>query len=80
MLSNWTQGLNEVEKEDFTKLLKNSSIVLGRLEEIVQTLDSSVSNQELKEEDYNNPSWAYKQAFRNGQRSAYNKVLKLLKD
>lgn len=74
----WTQHIKDdpKKKEAFEQLLKNSSQVLGRLRDILQGLERSVEGQEYSLEDFDQPNWEHKQAFRNGQKA----TLKALQD
>lgn len=80
MKTDWTKGFSDADKDSFYLLLKGSTIVLNRLESLIKEYHLSVLSKELKEEEFDTPNWAYKQAYRNGQQAAYNKILQLLKD
>lgn len=69
----WFQGLNKEDKELLAKQLSNS-FLKDRLAEIIK---SELRGLKSKTSDYENPSWAFKQADQNGQERAYNFVLKL---
>jgi hypothetical protein len=74
----WTQHLNtQEEREEFKKTILGSTKVLDRLREI---LYNKVYTQEsnLPTADYDSPSWAYKQADRNGYLRAHKELLDLL--
>ena len=73
--SKWTSNLNGKPKKDFEDVVKNSSMLLDRLTEIVEQQIESIQN--TSKEDYDNSAWAYKQADRNGQVRAYRDILKL---
>lgn len=65
MISLWTDHLKtDQEKAEFADLLRNSSRVFSRLEEILAEKLSRYTGS--KESDYDSPSWAYKQADANG--------------
>ena len=73
----WYQHLrNKEEQENFKKIVESSKITLDRLTEIVYTI--SKSGESHSAEDYDSPSWAYKQADRNGYLRALNTILKLI--
>ena len=63
----WTRGLDERGKRELYASLNSSAFT--RLVEILRELDIEAAA--LKEADYQNPSWAYFQAHKNGERSAY---------
>lgn len=69
----WFQGLNKEDKELLAKQLSNS-FLKDRLAEIIK---SELRGLKSKTSDYENPSWAFKQADQNGQERAYNFILKL---
>ena len=75
----WTDNLKtEDEKERFEQALRNDTLVLGRLQEILDIKLTELESQETKFEDYKDPSWAYKQAHRNGYKSGLKFVEDLL--
>lgn len=75
----WTAHLKSQEqKAEFEKLLLSSSTTLSRLKEILKQNERDLQASEYKADDFNDPSWSHKQAFRNGQKSVYNELLKLL--
>lgn len=75
MDSRWFSNLPKPEQEEFKKLVLGSRKVLDRVKEICyNTIQSGVLP---SAEDYDNPSWAYKQADRNGYLRAYREILQL---
>lgn len=74
----WTKGLSEAERESIESLLVNST-VLRRLKALIEEYEQQALDQETKTQDYDNPSWAYKQADRNGYRRGLKKIKDLLK-
>lgn len=75
----WTKHLKQEKREDFEKLLRNSSIVLSRLKEILLEKEASLTTQEMSTECYKDSGWPYLQAHLNG-RKAEIKELKALLD
>lgn len=74
----WTRHLSEDRKEDFEALVRNSTIVLGRMKRILlDQLDSTFVSEET-ESDFDTPSWSHKQAYRNGERAGLRRALRLL--
>lgn len=73
----WFVGMTEQEKEDFASLLR-SNLVLRRFKQLLLDLDRQQENQETNQADYDNSSWAYKQADRNGYRRAIKDLKELL--
>lgn len=72
----WFQGVAGKEKQDLQQSLMYSPI-RERLLEIVQGFLDEVERPSRK--DYDNPSWAYKQAHMNGEILAYQKILEILR-
>lgn len=75
----WTKHLkSQKEREDFEKVVRNSTLVLSRLKEILEERLDTIDRMELSHEAYENPAWAYKQAFWNGDRKGLTRALELL--
>lgn len=68
------RGLDAKEKEEFKRLLAHSSLI-RRIREILVEFEKQTNN---KVTDYDSPSWAYRQADKNGEARAYSKILNLL--
>lgn len=76
MQTKWFSSLPKSEQEDFKKLVLGSKKVLDKLHEICyNTIQNEVKTQEA---DYDSPSWAFKQADRNGYIRAYRELLALV--
>lgn len=74
MKSVWTAHLNdEGEKKKFEEALRNSTLILDRLSEM---LYNDIKKE--KREDYNIPSWPYFQADQNGHNRAIQKYIDLI--
>jgi hypothetical protein len=74
----WTNHLKDQKsKENLELLLRNSTVVLGLLSDILNDRLNSVYNQETKLNDFNG-DWAFRQAFRNGQKHSLKAVLDLI--
>ncbi len=71
----WFMDLPKDQQEGFKKQISSAKDVLVKLEEIVKGKMKEV----VLSEDYDNPSWAYKQADRNGYNRALTEVLNILK-
>lgn len=76
--SRWLRKEEPEHKKKFEQALLNDTLVLGRLYEILEDMQNEVERQGYTEKDFDNPNWAHKVAFRNGQTSAITKVLALL--
>jgi len=75
MKTAWFKGCKtKKDKESVTQVLQSNRESLDRLKEILEPLlkDSSPAS------DYDSPSWAYKQADRNGFNRAVTTVLDLI--
>lgn len=73
----WTQDLKTAsEREEFTKVVLNSSLVLDKLRKIVY--NRVISGEKVAPSDYDSPSWSHKQADSNGYARAYREILELL--
>lgn len=74
----WTRHLHADRKEEFEALVQNSTIVLGRMKTILhEQLESTLVSEET-EGDFDTPAWAYRQAYRNGERAGLRRALRLL--
>lgn len=71
----WFMDLPKDQQDGFKRQVSSAKDVLEKLEEIVKTKMKEV----VLSEDYDNPSWAYKQADRNGYNRALTEVLNILK-
>lgn len=75
----WTTHCKDQEsKAKFEALIRNSTISLGRLRDIVREFTSALYAQERKPDVYDTPNWAEKQAHINGMLAAYNNIDRLL--
>lgn len=72
----WFEGVSEDKKKDTEDSIKHSTIVLRQLKKILEKQITSLDRTTL--EDYETPSWAYKEADRLGQLRAYRKILALI--
>ena len=73
----WTKGQDAVRSKDIRASFTGSSLIRERMEEIVE--DKIKATYSTKPEDYDNPSWAYKQADSAGYRRAMREILSILK-
>jgi len=70
----WVNHLPKDQQEDFKKQVRSARDVLERLKQILQEKKTEV----VLSTDYDNPSWAYKQADRNGYDRALTEVINLI--
>lgn len=74
--SEWLAGLDGEAKEKEIEYLRNCSTLFDKLRGMIQRrYDSGVAS---KDTDYDNASWAYKQAHLNGKLQALEELYKLL--
>lgn len=79
MDTRWTAHIQDVEqRKEFEKLVRNSTTVLGRLYDILEQENAQLLKHEVSEKDFTDTNWPYKQAFRNGRRSEYTRLIDLL--
>lgn len=75
----WTKHVRDPEKKkDFEAAIRNSTLVLGRVRDIVRERIASINSAETKAEDYNTSGWAFRQAFRNGRKAELRDLEALL--
>lgn len=74
----WTQGLQGQQKADFESMVRNSTTLLKRLREIIEEKTTVINKQTYSVDDFKDPSWGYKQAFRNGELSQLSKFLEII--
>jgi len=75
----WTQNLPEgSKKDDITSSYQSGTVLRGRLKELLQDkIDTEVTSR-LKREDYESPSWAFKQADSIGYTRALKEIISLI--
>lgn len=75
----WVKHLPKGEsQEDFTKLLRNSTLVLGRLRILLEELEHKIERTERSFKAYEDPNWDVRQAHKNGYMHALDQVKELL--
>jgi hypothetical protein len=75
----WTQGIHDDKKKaDFEGAIRNSTVALGRLKEIIEVSEEAIYSQMSRDTDYSQTDWAYKAAHRNGQLEMLRKFKDLL--
>ena len=70
----WFMDLPKDEQDDFKREVKSAKNVLDKLEKIVQNRIKQI----VIVDDYDSPSWAYKQADRNGYNRALTEIINIL--
>ena len=71
----WYQG--NKDREGVENLVRNSTFLLSLLDRIIEEELRVLTTSEEKSVDYDSPSWAYKQAHRNGQRATLKELQRL---
>jgi hypothetical protein len=75
----WTRNIKDPKKrEDFERTLRASNTLVIRLLEILDEEERALNTGECSLKDFEDPSWAYKQAFKNGDRQRIKKLRDLL--
>ena len=74
MKTTWFTNLPKDQQEEFKKQVLSSRDTLERLQKILEDKKTEV----VLSTDYDNPSWAYKQADRNGYDRALTEVINLV--
>lgn len=75
----WFEGLSPKEKESLEFVLQNNPVLIPRLVEIIDSYEQEELRVERTKAQYDNPSWAYTQADRNGALRAYSNIKQLFK-
>jgi lipoprotein NlpI len=72
MLSAWTQHLKDdpEAKQKFEDYVKNSSLLIKRLNDMIDSIERDLGRSETSADVFNTPNWDYLQAYKNGYRSA----------
>ena len=78
MDTRWTKHTDGEKKENLTKLLLNSQIVFRRFLDVLKEEENVIEKQERSISDFKDHNWSHKQAFRNGELTAYRKIRELL--
>lgn len=73
----WFQGLQDKERSDLEYVLKNNTILIQAILDILTRYEEQESRSEISVSQYDNPSWAYRQADTNGAKRALAKVRNL---
>lgn len=75
----WGAHIPEPEKrEEFLALVRNSTLVLRRVRDILQTKLAALEAEECNQKDFESASWALKQAFLQGRKNEIRQQLSLL--
>jgi len=81
MITKWTQHLKDPkEVEEFKRAVRSAKPVLECLKLMVEDQVKQLDSSELDAKSFDNPNWAYKQAYKNGYRSILNFTKNVLTD
>jgi hypothetical protein len=79
VIGRWTSNLkSDDEIKRFKSSLEGSRTILERLTQIIEETEASLQSDEFNVRSYDNPSWAYKQAFYNGAKAQLKLIKKLI--
>lgn len=70
----WTSGMTPEQKANFEISLRNNSVLVGRVNEILSQWEQEIDKAECSIKDFDTPNWKYRQVFRNGDRSRIRKL------
>lgn len=73
----WLKGLEGKEKQDFEAYLRNSTVLVDKLIEILSDHIEALERKQIQEEFYKDPELFARLCYLNGQLAAYNKVINL---
>jgi hypothetical protein len=73
----WSKGLNQKDMEALEYVLRNNTILIPKLLEVISEFEAEENRSETTLSDYDSPSWSHKQADRNGARRAYKRIKSL---
>lgn len=63
----WIRQISDKEaKDNFEKLVRNSTLLLSRLKEIIEERERELHAKAFSESDFDSSSWSHKQAARLG--------------
>lgn len=75
----WTKHLSDPKaKENLELSIRNSTSALGRLYQILEDEERALENSSLTIKDFDDPSWAFKQAYKNGEKARLKKLKELI--
>ena len=79
LLIDWTKHLTDPDKrESFEKTLRNNTLVLARLRDIVDEWEQAILREETKPDQYSTANWGMLQAHKNGNRETIKRLKDLL--
>lgn len=71
----WTSGMSTTEKEEFQELLTRNTILTTRLLTMLKNKEKIIVDRETRDDTFDNPNWAYKQAYTNGRLQSLREII-----
>jgi len=79
MITAWTKHLKDPEdKKKFEDSLLHTRWLLDHLKKLIEEDLTGLDRSETDIRTFDQPNWAYRQAFKNGCRMSYNRILTLI--
>lgn len=77
--SAWTQQIKDAEaRKDFEVIVRNSTLLLTRLKEILEDRERQLNNTSFSIKDFEDPNWSHKQAHRLGRLGELKELKELI--
>lgn len=71
----WTRHLvDPSQKESFEKVIRNSTLLMSRIQDMLNELDQEIERSEISTKAFEDPNWQYRQAHINGQKNMLYKL------
>lgn len=74
----WFHGIDPEKKEEFEGAIRNSTVALSKLYEILESYWDQLDLREMNEETFKCPEWANLQAYYGGQKKSIHKIMSLI--
>jgi hypothetical protein len=75
----WFQGSrNDKDKKLREEMIRASTTMALALHEVLDRWEAELNKSEISKADFDTPNWAFKQAYRNGERARIQKVRDLI--
>lgn len=79
MYVSWTKHLtSDEQKNDFNRRIWRAKPVLDRVTQLVEAELKVIDDTERDPKAYDNPGWAYKQAYKNGMKAGLSIIKQLV--
>lgn len=76
----WLKHLpDQNDRKEFESAILSDGLVLGRLLAIIEEMDQELDQEEMSPEQFDNPNWAFKRAYRSGDKYRIKELKELLK-